>query len=583
MKDSYPIEIIGEIDMVPGKKKKSETKAKAKKSGKTEDEWFIPEESRELLIEKFKGLKDTVILEVFLRKGENDPYNTLTVAFCTDLARLSNKIETNINEIGSPKSKKYKVERSPTILFNPDRFNIRYTGAPIGEEGRSFLEAIMMVSTRESGLVEASKQLLSELKEERYVMIFVTPDCPYCPSQVVNAFRAAIERPDLVKAECVEATENIDLARTYNVGAVPHTVINHTTLSKGLQPEDTFIKELVTMEPTQMMESEAYPTGEAIREMTKEKAKTTEVDLIIIGGGPAGLTAGIYAQRSGLKSIIIEKDMIGGQVSITPTVENYPGFTNIAGKKLMDLVFAQAKNYVDIHEGEEVSEIKIGKKIEVFTFRGKYLGKAILFCTGAGYRKLGVPGEDKFDGHGVSYCATCDGYFFRKKKVIMVGGGNSALTDALYLKNLGANVAIVHRRDKLRAEQYLQDSIAREGIPLIWDSVVEEIVGKGKKITGIKLKNLKTKRTKIHNVEGVFIAIGEDPNSKLAGDLGVKLTDGGFIEVDTSCRTNIPRIFAAGDVTGGVRQIVTAVSEGATAALSVFADIANPYWLKGTK
>ena len=249
----------------------------------------------------------------------------------------------------------------------------------------------------------------------------------------------------------------------------------------------------------------------------------------------------------------------------------------------MDLLSVQAKNYIDIHEGEEVMEIKAGKKIEALTNRQRYLGKALIIATGAGYRKLGIPGEEKYSGHGVSYCATCDGYFFKGKKVTMVGGGNSALTDALYLKNLGAKVAIIHRRDAFRAEKYLQDSIKRENIPVLWNSVLEEIVGNENKITGVKIKNEKTKKSKIHTVEGVFIAIGEVPNSKLAGERGIKLSEGGFIEVDRGCRTNIPRIYAAGDITGGVRQIVTAVSEGAIAALSNFGDISNPYWLKGSK
>jgi thioredoxin reductase (NADPH) len=371
----------------------------------------------------------------------------------------------------------------------------------------------------------------------------------------------------------VESIENIDLAKEYNIGAVPHTVINQETISKGLEPEEMFIHELLTMEPSPALD-------ELMEEAGTEAGKAAEVDLIILGGGPAGLTAGIYAQRSGLKSIVLEKDMVGGQVALTPVVENYPGFTNIAGKKLMDIINQQAKNYVPIREGEEVMEIKIGKNIEAYTNRGKYVAKALIIASGAGYRQLGVPGEEKFNGHGVSYCATCDGYFFKDQKVAMVGGGNSALTDALYLNNLGANVAIIHRRDQLRAEKYLQESINRENIPVILDSVVEEILGKDNKITGVRVKNTKTKTSKVHKVDGVFIAIGENPNSKLAGEIGVKLTKGGFIEVDRSSRTNIPRIYAAGDVTGGVRQIVTAVSEGATAALAAFEDISNPYWLR---
>ena len=165
----------------------------------------------------------------------------------------------------------------------------------------------------------------------------------------------------------------------------------------------------------------------------------------------------------------------------------------------------------------------------------------------------------------------------------MVGGGNSALTDALHLKNLGANVAIVHRRDSFRAEKYLQESIKSEKIPVIWDSIVEEIIGNEKQVNGVVVKNLKSEKSKTYKVDGVFIAIGEEPNSELAGEIGIKLKADGFVEIDNHCRTNIPRIYAAGDVTGGVRQIVTAVSEGATAALAAFEDLSNPYWLKRKK
>ncbi len=583
--------------MVLDKPKKNSGKKIAKKSTRAKkrsekNAWFISLDSRNALKERFKDLKDQVQLDVFTRKGENDPYNTVSVQFCLDLSRLSNKIRTKVHSIGDESSKRYDVEYSPTILFEPEKYNIRFTGAPIGEEGRSFIETILMVSSSESGLSKRSKKALAALDEKRDVMVFVSPDCPYCPGQVINAFRAAVERPDLIRAECVESTENMDLAKVYDVGGVPHTVVNHTTLSRGLQPEEIFIRELVTMEhlelePTQPAEDldiEGFEEPDRdVRRRVEDQIpddKVAEVDLIILGGGPAGLTAGIYAQRSGLKSIVLEKSIIGGLVALTPVVENYPGFTNIAGKKLMDLIATQARNYVQIHEDEDVIEIKVGKKIEAYTNRRTYRGLALIIATGAGYKKLNVPGEEKYSGRGVSYCATCDGYFFKGKNVVLVGGGNSAMTDALYLNNLGADVTIIHRRDKLRAQKYLQDSIEREKIPVIWNTVVEEIFGKDKLITGVRVRDVKTKKIKHLKTEGVFIAIGEDPNSKLAGEIGITLGDGRFINVDRGCRTNIPRIYAAGDVTGGVRQIVTAVSEGATAALSAFSDIANPYWLK---
>jgi thioredoxin reductase (NADPH) len=538
-----------------------------------EDKWFIPEDVRTQVIEHFKDLKDEVFLEIFIKEGENDPYNAFASFFSIDLSRISDKIKVNINMIGDEKSKKYKVESSPTIVINPDQYNIRYMGAPAGEEGRSFMKAIQMVSNSDSGLSDKSRESLSELTEEREVKIFVTPTCPYCPEQVINAFRAAVERPDIVSVECIEATQNMSIAKEYKVGAVPHTVINDKTTSKGLEPEEVFINELITMEESPILKEELDDLDE----------EENEVDLIIIGGGPAGLTAGIYAQRSGLNSIVLEKSVLGGQVSLTPVVENYPGFTNVGGKQLMDLISAHAKNYVPIHEGEEIMEIKVGKKVEAITTKGKYLADGLILATGAQHRKLGVPGEDLYNGRGISYCATCDGYLFKDQKVIVVGGGNSAMTEALFLKNLGAEVKIIHRKDTLRAQKYLQESVEREEIPIIWDTVVDEIHGKDMALTSVKLRNTKTDEITTMDVNAVFVAIGYIPNSSIAAEIGVKLKDEGFIDVDVGCRTNIPRIYAAGDVTGGVRQIVTAVSEGSISALSAFEDIMNPYWLRREK
>ena len=532
-----------------------------------EDKWFIPEDSREMLLERFGEMERKVILEVFVGKDSENPYDILTLLFVNDLVRLSSKIEARVNTIGDKKSEKYEVTRAPSVLLNPGTHNIRYTGAPVGEEGRSFIETIMLISRSDSGLTENSRKVLEDLSEKRHVQVYVTPGCPYCPNQVLNAFRAAVERPDMVSAECVESTENADLAKKYKVGAVPHTIINDITVSKGLEPEERFIAELVSLEPAEEWEP-AMEQGEII-----------EVDLIIVGAGPAGLTAAIYGERSGFRSVVLEKNVVGGQVTVTPVVENYPGFTSIPGKKLMELISAQAHNYTHIREGEDVREIKVGRFIEAITNRNHYVGKALIMATGASHRKLDVPGEVKFSGHGVSYCATCDGYLYKGKKVMVVGGGNNALTDALYLKNLGARVTIVHRRDEFRGEMYLREAVKREDIPVIWNSIITKIIGKDDELVGVKLENVGSGAVKNLKTDGVFVAIGEIPNSRLAGEIGIKLDAGGFIVVDRKSRTNIPRIYAAGDVTGGVRQIVTAVGEGSTAAIAAFEDISHPYWI----
>lgn len=302
-----------------------------------------------------------------------------------------------------------------------------------------------------------------------------------------------------------------------------------------------------------------------------------DYDVIIIGAGPAGLAAGIYAKRAGLECVVLEKGVPGGQVLTSPNIENYPGFPEISGMKLMEIMSEHAKRYVEIKEGEEVLRVKGGEKFELSTPSGRYTCRAIILTTGSTHRKLGVRGEEGMIGRGVSYCATCDGFFYKGKEVIVVGGGNTALTDAMYLHSIGCKVSIVHRREAFRADKHLQDCIAEMGISVLWDTVVEEIV-EGEHMTAVKLRTLTTGVVSQKSVEGVFVAVGETPSSQLAVELDLEMDQGGFIAVDKSYRTNVPFVYAAGDVSGGIRQIVAAVHGGAAAALSCFEDLMNPYY-----
>lgn len=541
---------------------------KDKNTPKTKDEPLISGESLTVLKKDFDQLKDKINVLVFLSDKENKPFNAFTKKLLSELSDISSKIVPEFEKIGGPTAKKHKVSRSPSLLIQPEKYSIRFTGAPAGEETRSLLMALLMASTGKTLLSDASRKRLGDLKDKRDVKIFVSPTCPYCPQQVAVAASAAIEKPELISLEIIEIYENRDLAIQYDALTVPQVFIDDKLVGLGLQPEDVFVEELITAAP--------------VTARTTDIHETLEKDLVIIGAGPAGLTAAIYAERSGLKSIVLEKANIGGQVSITPVVENYPGFTKIAGKTLMDMMSQQAVQYTDIHEGEEV--IKIQKKNRIFeltTNKVKYSAKAVLITTGADSKKLGVPGEKEFQGKGISYCAACDGYFFKDgKKVIVVGGGNTAATEALYLKNIGVDVTIVHRRDKLRAEQYLQKSLKDNKIPIIWDTVVKEIRG-DKFVKEVRVEKTKDKSATTFPIDGIFIAIGYVPNNDLATKLGVAVdTEEGYIKVDKGQRTNIKGIYAAGDITGGVKQIVTAVSQGAVAAMSIFEDLSNPYWKK---
>ncbi|SHJ54762.1 FAD-dependent oxidoreductase [Halodesulfovibrio aestuarii] len=533
--------------------------------------WLLPEEARSSLSELFKQLKNTVELHVVTDSDPQKMFNDVTLQFAQDISRLSEHITLTQHILGDEFSQKYEVHHSPSILFTPEKYNIRFTGAPLGEEGKAFVETVLLISLGVSSLSATSKTILGELTEPRHIRVFTSPGCPYCPGQFMNAVKAAIESPKLIRAECINSDEFPDLSRQYGVGSVPHTVFSKEYSRVGLLPQERFCLELLMLRDAE----------EVLREQTQSAEPEEEgkvYDLIILGAGPAGLTAAIYAKRSGLDAIVLENSVIGGQVIATPVVENYPGFKSVGGVALVEILTAHTREYSNIRENQLIDDVTIGDLIEVHTPERKYAAKSLIFATGTKWRSLNVEGEQKYFGTGVTHCASCDGYMFRGKHVIMVGGGNSALTDALHLKKLDIDVSIVHRRDTLRAEKALQDALNREQIPVIFNTVIEKIYGNETNVEGVTLKDVNSGEITDHACDGVFIAIGMDPNSQLAEKIGAELNPDKTIHVDTAMRTNIPRVYAAGDVNGGIRQIVTAVSDGAVAAMSAFEDLQHPYW-----
>ena len=299
-----------------------------------------------------------------------------------------------------------------------------------------------------------------------------------------------------------------------------------------------------------------------------------EYDLIIMGGGPAGLTAGIYAGRQGMKTVVLEMMTGAGSGYMVPSMENYPGFDEISGKELLEKMREQVEKHIPVNNMEEVKEIETNDPsgILLTTSKGEYKTKSLIISTGSRHRRLKVPGEIEYIGRGVCYCATCDGPLYPGKDVIVVGGGNAAVQEAIYLKGLGCNVTIIHRRDQLRAEKYLQKKLEENEIPVIWDSVVEKING-NMVVDSVTLFNRKTEEKTELPLHGIFIAVGEEPLSKVASEAGVEVDNVGYIQTDKYQRTNIPGIYAAGDITGGIKQWVVACAEGAVAALSAFEDV----------
>lgn len=302
--------------------------------------------------------------------------------------------------------------------------------------------------------------------------------------------------------------------------------------------------------------------------------ETHHSKVLILGSGAAGCTAAVYAARANMKPIMVEGMQPGGQLTITTDVENYPGFAEpIQGPWLMEQMVEQAKNVGTVIFSDLIVDVDFSSR--PFKCTGDsgdiYTGDTVIVATGASARWLGLESEQKFSGFGVSACATCDGFFYREKPVAVIGGGNTAVEEALFLTNFASKVTLIHRRDELRAEKIMQDRLFRhEKVDVVWDTVLDEVVGTQDPpgVTGLRMKNLKTGETQDLEADGVFIAIGHDPNTNIfQGKLGMD-DEGYLITAPDSTATNIPGVFAAGDVKDKIyRQAVTAAGMGCMAAL----------------
>ncbi|EOT48016.1 MULTISPECIES: thioredoxin-disulfide reductase [Enterococcus] len=295
-------------------------------------------------------------------------------------------------------------------------------------------------------------------------------------------------------------------------------------------------------------------------------------DVVIIGAGPAGMTAALYASRANLSVVMIERGAPGGQMNNTAEVENYPGFDSILGPDLANKMYESAERFGTKNAYGIVKEIKDqGEYKEVITDDEVYQTKTVIVATGCDHRKLEVPGEEEYAGRGVSYCAVCDGAFFRNKKLVVVGGGDSAVEEAIYLTRFAKEVVIIHRRDELRAQQIIQErAFANEKISFIWDTVVEEITGNDMVVQSVKTRNVKTDEVKEEAADGVFIYVGLDPLTEPFQTAGI-LNEEGWIVTDNNMQTKIPGVFAVGDAREKeLRQITTAVGEGSIAGQGVY-------------
>lgn len=300
-------------------------------------------------------------------------------------------------------------------------------------------------------------------------------------------------------------------------------------------------------------------------------AEEKHFDIVIVGGGPGGLTAGLYGARANLKTVMVEKYMPGGQIANTEDVEDYPGFEHISGAELAMKMTDHAKKFGLEVVSDEVTEIRSEddyRKVAVGASGVNYVGKAMVVCTGGSAVQLGVPGEKELSGRGVSYCAICDGAFFKDQVIAVAGGGDAAVEEAIFLTKFGSKVILIHRRDKLRAQKIIQErAFKNEKLEFIWDSVVESIEGE-KQVQALNLKNVKTGETSKLSVGAIFVFIGFYPNTKIMPE-DMKLNDAGYILTNSKMETSVPGIYACGDVREQlVRQITNAVGDGTTAVMA---------------
>jgi len=296
-----------------------------------------------------------------------------------------------------------------------------------------------------------------------------------------------------------------------------------------------------------------------------------DYEVIIVGGGPAGLAAGLYCKRAALKTVLFEKGLPGGQIAISKEVENYPGLEDITGFDLAEKMLRHAKSFGLSVVQQEVAEVMAGADLHSVRLAGgeTFSTVALILAAGGSVVKLGIPGEAEYLGTGVSYCATCDGFFFRNKNVVVVGGGDTAVEEALYLAKLTRAVYLVHRRDTLRASKILQKRLLAETrIKVIWDTIITEIKGNGSAVEEVAFENIKTGERGVFPADGVFIFVGYSPNNQLIPPQ-VRMNERGFVITDEKCETNVPGIFAVGDLRQKfANQIVVAAADGCIAALA---------------
>jgi thioredoxin-disulfide reductase len=501
---------------------------------------------------------------------------------CRDQQRVLEEVTSHTDKIrlkirdfvrDSKEVAQYRIDKIPaTAIIGKKDYGVRLYGLTSGYEFQSLVEAVIIVATGRSGLSPEFEELIRQIDAPVHIEVMTTLTCPYCPRAVHAAAQLAMVN-DNIRADMVESAEFPQLVQRYNVTGTPKTMINETHSFVGALPADR-----VYLEVLKAVNPEEYKRIEqAIREAHGHrhvrKAETpNDYDVIIVGGGTAAMSAAIYAARKSLDVLLIAKDL-GGQINYTALVENYLGLPNIDGREMVEQFVTHMEQFY-IAEALGTAVVKVQKKGDRFTVatddKKEYTAKSVIYCAGKQYRKLGVTGEDRFMGRGVAFCATCDAPLYKNKKVVVVGGGNSAFTSARDLLNFASEIHLIHRRGTFGADSELVNQVkGAQHVTIHTNTIVTEILG-DEKLTGVRLQSTSGGQNEDLQVDGVFLEIGLLPNTGPVKEL-LKLNTNGEIHTMRDNTTSVPGLFAAGDATDlPEKQIIIAAGEGAKAALAAY-------------
>ena len=490
-----------------------------------------------------------------------------------ELSALSEKIKLEVYDfvLNSEEAISYQIDKIPaTAVIGEKNYGIRFYGLTFGYEFDSLLESIIIVSTGHSGLKPQLEGLIKEVSEPVHMQVFVTLTCPYCPEIVRIVHQFALINNN-IQADIIESSEFPQLVQRYNVYGVPKTVINETHSFEGtLTAEATYLELLKAVNPEKYRRLEETIQGNQELYKIKTIDEKHEYEVIIVGGGPAAMTAAIYCSRKGLDVALIAKKL-GGQVTYTGDIENYLGLPNLSGEQMTKAFSNHLERYPIIELlGVEVLQVKkVDNDFIVDTEKGKHFkAKSIIYCAGKEYLRLGVPGENSFIGKGIGFCATCDAPLYKGKRVAVVGGGNSAFTAIRDLLNFATEIHLIHRRKEFRADiELVNELVKAKSVFVHTPMVVSEFLGKDN-LTGVRLESIDSKDKLDLNIDGVFLEIGLAPNTDSLKDL-IELNELGEVPTDRFQSTSMKGLFAAGDVTDvSEKQICIAVGQGAMAALT---------------